>query len=145
MWNWHVCTHNGNMISGAYVMYTNPRWYQLIDQPNPSVPTFMVRWYMRNIMMTSSNGNIFHVTGPLWGESTGDRWIPLTTACTAEIRCFLWYVHEQNNRDASDLRCHRAQYDVTVMSTFNNIINDPNIRMVGRGDLNTAWNSFAMD
>ena len=29
-------------------------------------------------MMTSSNVNIFRVTGPLWGESTGDRWIPLT-------------------------------------------------------------------
>ena len=28
------------------------------------------------IMMTSSNGNIFRVTGPLWGESTGHRWLP---------------------------------------------------------------------
>ena len=28
-----------------------------------------------NPMMTSSNGNIFRVTGPLWGESTGPRWI----------------------------------------------------------------------
>ena len=27
-------------------------------------------------MMTSSNGNIFCVTGPLWGEPTGHRWIP---------------------------------------------------------------------
>ena len=26
--------------------------------------------------MTSSKGNIFRVTGPLWGESTGHRWIP---------------------------------------------------------------------
>ena len=29
-------------------------------------------------MMTSSNGNIFSVTGPLWGGFTGIRWIPLT-------------------------------------------------------------------
>ena len=28
------------------------------------------------IMMTSSNGNIFCVTGPLCGEFTGHRWIP---------------------------------------------------------------------
>ena len=28
------------------------------------------------IMMTSSNGNIFRVTGHLCGEFTGDRWIP---------------------------------------------------------------------
>ena len=30
--------------------------------------------------MTSSDGNILRVTGPLWEESTGDRWIPLTKA-----------------------------------------------------------------
>ena len=29
-------------------------------------------------IVTSSNGNGFRVTGPLWGESTGHRWIPLT-------------------------------------------------------------------
>ena len=29
-------------------------------------------------LMTSSNGNIFHITGPLCGEFTGDRWIPHT-------------------------------------------------------------------
>ena len=33
-------------------------------------------------MMTSSNGNIFHVTGPVWGESTGLRRIPLKRAVT---------------------------------------------------------------
>ena len=27
-------------------------------------------------MMTPLNGYIFRVTGPLWGEFTGDRWIP---------------------------------------------------------------------
>ena len=42
-------------------------------------------------MMPSSNGNIFHITGPLWGESTG----PLTKANDAEFRCFLWLAPEQ--------------------------------------------------
>ena len=41
-------------------------------------------------MMTSSNGIIFCVTGPLWGESTGDRWIPFTTTSDTELWCFLW-------------------------------------------------------
>ena len=31
-------------------------------------------------MMTFSNGNVFRVTGPLWGESTAYRWISLTKA-----------------------------------------------------------------
>ena len=48
-------------------------------------------WYWHNnLMMTSSNGNIFRVTGHLCGEFTGDRWIPCTKANDAELWCFLW-------------------------------------------------------
>ena len=43
-------------------------------------------------MMTSSNGNIFRVTGHLCGEYTGLRWIPRTKASDAELWCFLWSV-----------------------------------------------------
>ena len=46
-------------------------------------------------MMTSSNENIFRLTGPLWGESTGHRWIPLTKAIDAELWCFLWSAPER--------------------------------------------------
>ena len=35
-------------------------------------------------MTASSNGNIFCVTGPLWGKSTGHWWIPITKASDAE-------------------------------------------------------------
>ena len=38
-------------------------------------------------MMTSSNGNIFLITGHLCGEFTGPQWIPHTKACDTE----LWY------------------------------------------------------
>ena len=41
-------------------------------------------------MMTSSNGNIFRVTGHLCGEFTGPRWIPLTKASDAGLWCFPW-------------------------------------------------------
>ena len=34
------------------------------------------------------------VTGPLWGESTGHRWIPRTKASDAELWCFLWSASE---------------------------------------------------
>ena len=44
--------------------------------------------HMKQTMMTSSNGTVFSVTGPLWGEFAGHRWIPLTKACDAEIWCF---------------------------------------------------------
>ena len=41
-------------------------------------------------MMTSSNGNIYRVTGHLCGEFTGHRWIPRTKASDAELWYFLW-------------------------------------------------------
>ena len=46
------------------------------------------------LMMTSSNGNIFRVTGPLCGEFSGHQWIPLTKASDAELWCFLWSAPE---------------------------------------------------
>ena len=46
------------------------------------------------IMMTSSNGNIFRVTGHLCRKFTGDRWIPRTKASDAELWCFLWSAPE---------------------------------------------------
>ena len=45
-------------------------------------------------MMTSSNGNIFRVTGHLCGEFTGLRWIPHTKASDAELCCLLWSAPE---------------------------------------------------
>ena len=45
-------------------------------------------------MMTSSNGNIFRVTGHLCGEFTGPRWIPHTKASDAELWCLLWSAPE---------------------------------------------------
>ena len=56
----------------------------------------LVLWYfydilgIQHIMMTSSNGNIFCVTGPLCEEFTGHRRIPLTKASDAELWYFLW-------------------------------------------------------
>ena len=48
----------------------------------------LTRWVY---MMTSPNGNILRITGPLWcGEFTGEWWIPLTKASDAELWYFLW-------------------------------------------------------
>ena len=69
--------------------------------------------------MTSSNGNIFSVTGHLCVEFTGPRWFPHTKASEAELWCFslicAWIICWVNNREAGDLRRHRDHYDVTVM------------------------------
>ena len=54
---------------------------------------YIVPWGIWH-MMTSSNGNIFRVTGLLCGEFTGHWWIPLTKANDAELWCFPWSVPE---------------------------------------------------
>ena len=73
-------------------------------------------------MMTSSNENIFRVTGHFCGEFTGPRWILRTKASDAELWCFLliwtWINSWVNNPEAGDLRRHRAHCDVSVMSIF---------------------------
>ena len=40
------------------------------------------------LMMTSSNGNIFRVTGHLWGEFTGPRWHPAQRPVTRSFDVF---------------------------------------------------------
>ena len=65
-------------------------------------------------MMTSSNGNIFRVTGHLRGEFTGPRWIPHTKTSEAKLWCFQTHKHI-NNGEAGDLRRSRAHYEVIVM------------------------------
>ena len=73
----------------------------------------------RCFMMTSSNGNIFRVTGPLVGEFIGHPCIP--QASDADLWCFLWstpWINRWvNNREAGDLRRHRAHYGVIVIYT----------------------------
>ena len=44
--------------------------------------------------MTSSNGNAFRVTGPLWGKTTGHLWIPITKTSEWE----LWFVFFRLNK-----------------------------------------------
>ena len=78
--------------------------------------------------MTLLNGNIFRLTGPLWGWGgggvgvggfTGHWWIPITEASDAELWFFslicAWINRWVNNRKAGDLRRYRAHYDVIVM------------------------------
>ena len=76
--------------------------------------------YMHVYMMTSSNRNIFRVTGPLCREFTGDRWIPRTKASNVELWMLslicTWQNGWLNNGEAGDLRHHRAHYDVIVMT-----------------------------
>ena len=80
-----------------------------------------VGYYIKtnNIMMTSSNGNIFRVTGlcarnpPVTGEFPYKRqWLEALIFSLI----YAWINACVNNREAGDLRCHRAHHGVIVMS-----------------------------
>ena len=73
-------------------------------------------WYM----MTSSNGNIFRVTGLLWGEFTGDRW-PVNSPKKGRWRGALMFslicarINDWvSNREAGDLRRHSVENHVCL-------------------------------
>ena len=77
------------------------------------------RMDMTDTMMTSSNGNIFRLTGHLCGEFTGSRvnyshkgqW---RGALIFSLIC-VWINGWVNNREAGDMRRNQAHYDVIVM------------------------------
>ena len=69
-------------------------------------------------MMTSSNGTIFRVTGPLCGELTGPGDFPHKGQWHGALMFSLicaWIDDLVNNREAGDLRRHRGHYVVNVM------------------------------
>ena len=68
--------------------------------------------------MTTSNGSIFRFTGPLWGESTGHRWILLTKVSDAELWWFLWSAPEQTAEQTIESPVIYVHYDVIVMRWF---------------------------
>ena len=73
-----------SLIYSVRLLYINLIKYDLsaCHAPDPYCESYS--------MMTSSNGNIFRVTGSLCGEFTGHRWIPLTKASDAELWWLLW-------------------------------------------------------
>ena len=82
-----------------------------------AMPSYDCRSY--DCMMTSSNENIFRVTGPLCGEFTGTGEFPAQRPVTRSFRMFslicVWVNGWVNNREAGDLRRYRAHYDVTLI------------------------------
>ena len=116
-WRIHICA-------------TNYHYIYNISRTKPQNLTFLVsscscfcpiHWsqVLSRKWKVPSNGNIFCVTGPLCGQFTGHRWIPLTNVSETEFLMFslicTWLNGWVKSRESGDLRHHRAHYDVTVM------------------------------
>ena len=84
-------------------------WCFFVVSPNKRLKKF------RLSMMTSSNGNIFRVTGPLCGNSPHKG--PWRGALMYSLIC-VWINDWVNNRETGDLGRQRCHYDVIVMQWF---------------------------
>ena len=107
----HIYRYEGKQVSRAGTSNYIPQYlWDVITCPSP--------WYLP-LMMTSSNGNIFRVTGPLCGEFTGPGDSPHKGQWRGALMFSfirVWINDWVNNREAGDLRRHRGHYDVNVMS-----------------------------
>ena len=96
--------------------HTELLYWCLWDRTFASMP--MEQAIQGNIIMTSSNGNIFRVTGPLCGDFTGPGNSPHKGQWRGSLMFSLicvWINGWVNNREAGDLRRHRGHYDVIKM------------------------------
>ena len=80
-------------------------------------------------MMTSSNGNIFRVTGPLCREFTGTGEFPTRRPVTRSFDVFfdLRLNKRLSKQSCCDLRRYRAHYDVIVMTHWDVVITQSSI------------------
>ena len=121
-------------MSSARIWTTSFLLWSVVIVKNVVIECYVLRSLFRNFikhfkeeksMMTSSNGNIFSITGPLWGYPpvTG-RFLwqrPVTGSFDIFFIC-AWTNGLANNWDAGDLRRNRAHYDVTVMCMNKNTL-----------------------
>ena len=93
--------------------------------------------------MTSSNGNIFRVTGPFCGEFTGHRGeFPSQKPVKRSLDVYFHLrlnKRSVNNREAGSLRRHSALYDVTVMTSVREIIEHRNDVFITSNILMTVY------
>ena len=93
---WHISILLIDKHSLFIYIYTYIYIYTFLVPHLPHSTIFILNTFHGVIayMKTSSNGNIFRVTGLLCGEFTGPRWIPRTKASDAELWSFLWSAPE---------------------------------------------------
>ena len=121
--SWSLWRHR-NEIGLSQEMYSFRMWnywYHIVKSIRCNSFEDPIKRYISVFMMASSNGGIFRVIGPLWGESTGHPWIVDSShkdQWRGALMFFLtcaWTNGWANNRDPGDLKHHGTHYDVTEM------------------------------
>ena len=79
----------------------------------------------------TSKRSIFRITGLLWGESTGYRWIPFTKASDAELWCFLWCLNRRLSKQ-SRRRWYKTPLRPLLRHCNDKITDDQQKNLIGR-------------
>ena len=113
-----ICAIHSHSVGNVMISWFESHW--VTTDRVISTGCLPVAWHQ--IMMTSSNGNIFRVTGPLYGELTGPGNSPHKGQWRGALMfslIYAWINDWVNNREAGDLRRQRDHYDVIVMNIQN--------------------------
>ena len=94
----------GNIAQDLWNIFRNIFMHEMY-YPFTTIPIPCVAWWRHQMEIFSA------LLTPLWGESSGHRRIP---PLMFPLLC-VWTNGWANNRNAGDLICHRAHYDVTIM------------------------------
>ena len=84
----HQTDHCPVMISHTLLLVI--QYYNGSQNCRKDITRYLCPLRLQFYMMTSTNGNIFRITGPSYGEFTGDWWIPPTKPSDADLWCFFW-------------------------------------------------------
>ena len=98
---WHVIYWNNPMFLTLKQVHRNVSWWPSLNRivsvcpieitRFPAIIHYKMAWchlISLHYIVTSSNWNVFSVAGPLWGESTGHRWSPLSKAGDVQFDVF---------------------------------------------------------
>ena len=91
-------------------------------------------------MMKSSNRNIFRVTSPLCGESTGHWWFLLPKISDAELWCFLWCEPEQTAEQSKQSR--RWGFETTSRSLWRHINTSGTLLPINKPPVATIFKAY---
>ena len=106
--------NNGNGVFHGPPCGRKEHFHQRILVPVFRALRLAVILVSQAVMMTSSNGSIYRVAGPLCGEVTCYRW---RGALMISLICD-WTNGWVNSQDTGDLRRHRPHYDIPLMVDF---------------------------
>ena len=93
----------------------------------------------KSVLSSPRHGNTFPISGPLWGESIGHRWIPLTQASDEGLWCSYYCGSQPAVEQTVDLSTMCDAMALTMIMEDHQIILLPYINLDHCSDKWASW------